>query len=330
MPVWNACETVAAAVKSIRSQSFEAWELIAVDDGSEDGTREWLDTLAVDKSRLRVVSLTHGGIARALNAGLAHCRAPYVARMDADDVSLPERLELQCQFLDEHPDVGLVGTCVAYGGDREQQQGYAEYVDWSNALVTEDAIRLNRFVESPFAHPSVMFRRSLIEEWGGYSEKEEPEDYELWLRWFSHEVKMAKLPQVLFQWNDLPGRLSRVASQYSVDAFFRCKARYLAQWFKDNEKCDVPLFVWGAGRVTRKRAEWLCDYGLTIAGYVDIDAKKVGQRLGGREVIACDDLPEAGKVFVLSYVSSRGARDKIEAYLIKRGYRAGCDYWLAA
>ena len=101
---------------------------------------------------------------------------------------------------------------------------------WTNGLLTHEEIALARFVESPLAHPSVMFRRSLVERWGGYAEGAFPEDYELWLRWLDAGVRMEKLADPLLIWNDSPTRLSRRDPRYAAEAFYRVKARYLARW----------------------------------------------------------------------------------------------------
>src|SRR6185436_16591977 len=108
----------------------------------------------------------------------------------------------------ENRPIGLVGCLVEFGGDRSASEGYALHVDWINALTTPDEIALNRFVESPLAHPSVMFRRELVEKHGGYRAGDFPEDYELWLRWMEAGARMGKVPRVLLTWQDGPGRLS--------------------------------------------------------------------------------------------------------------------------
>jgi hypothetical protein len=104
--------------------------------------------------------------------------------MDADDVSHPDRLSQQLRFLQEHPEVGVVGTQVKGFPSRTLGDGYRRYVAWLNALLTPEQIEREIFVESPLAHPSVLMRRSVVEVLGGYQAVEGPEDYDLWLRCF--------------------------------------------------------------------------------------------------------------------------------------------------
>ncbi len=330
LPVFNGATSISRAVESVRRQTFEEWELIVVDDGSTDGTVELLHSLAEVEPRLRVLTIAHAGLVAALNTGLAAARAPLIARLDADDEASPERLTEQVALLRARPELGLVGSLVEFGGDREAQAGYALHVDWINSLVTPEEIALNRFVESPFAHPSVMFRRSLLETHGGYRAGDFPEDYELWLRWLEAGVPMAKAPRVLLKWNDPPQRLSRVDPRYAAGAFYRCKAGFLVRWLARHVASSRPILVWGAGRPTRVRAEHLTAHGARIAGYIDIDPRKIGRKFGERSVIAPENVPPAEDCFVLGYVAKRGAREMAREHLRGRGLVEGRDFLMAA
>lgn len=331
LPAFNAVNTVARAVESIRAQTLGDWELLVVDDGSADGTRAVLDEFARRDARVRVIGRPHEGLVAALTAGLGMVRGEFVARMDADDVSHPERLAAQIEFLRARPGLGLTSCLVEFGGDRAASAGYALHVDWINSLVSADDIALNRFVESPFAHPSVMFRRELIARLGGYRAGGFPEDYELWLRWLDAGVRMEKLPRTLLTWNDPPTRLSRRDARYAPEAFFRMKAEWVARAV-ERVRSGRDVFVWGAGRPTRKRAGHLERHGVRIAGYIDVDARKATRAIGGTgaPVIAPADLPSPRERIVLGYVSSRGARDLIRGELESRGYVNGRDFLMCA
>lgn len=330
MPVRNGGRALLDAIASVRAQTCGEWELIVIDDGSTDTTRAVLQAAAESDRRIRVLSPGAVGIVTALNAGLAAARGPLVARMDADDVSHPERLADQVAFLraPENTGIGLVGCLVGFGGQVHAAAGFALHVAWLNSLSAPDEISRNRFVESPLAHPSVMFRRDLVRQFGGYRDGDFPEDYELWLRWLAAGVRMAKVPRVLLTWNDPPGRLSRTDPRYDPNAFYRLKAPWIAQAVSGAGR----VFVWGAGRHTRKRAAHLEQHGVQIAGYIDVDAKKISPALGGSglPVLAYTALPPPGEIVVLSYVSSRGARDFNRGQLLARGYVEGRDFLLCA
>ena len=339
LPVRNAVTTIARAIGSVRAQTQADWELVVVDDGSSDGTRKIVRELARTEARMRLIEQATAGVAAAANAGAAEARGEFIARMDADDVSHPERLAAQVAFLTarENRDIGVVGSLVEFGGDRAVSAGYALHVDWTNLLVTPAAIALNRFVEAPLVNPSVMFRRELVARHGGYRDGDFPEDYELWLRWLDAGVRMAKVPRVLLTWHDAPTRLTRTDARYGPEKFFRLKAEWIVRELARSAG-GRPVYVWGAGRHTRKRVAHLAAHGVAIAGYIDVDAKKTGRGLGGTgvPVIGVEALPApgqsagGGQVFVLSYVTTRGAREYNRARLLGSGYVEGRDFLMCA
>ncbi len=330
MPVRDAAATVNRAMDSIFAQTWTDWEAVVVDDGSSDETVELLADWAARDARVRVIwPESRPGLVGALNLGLSAARAPLIARMDADDVMHPERLARQVARMAAEPELGLVSCGVAFGGDAEAQAGYAAHVDWLNGVVTSEEIRLNRFVEAPLAHPSVMFRRELVSRHGGYADGPWPEDYEMWLRWLDAGVRMAKVPEVLLTWQDAPTRASRVDPRYTMEAFFEVKAKWIA---RELGRSGAGRSVWvaGAGRPTRKRAMRLEEHGVAVAGFVDVDPRKIGGSIEGRPVVGPEALPPAEEAVVLSYVANRGARDKVRAMLEAQGRAEGRDFWLCA
>jgi len=327
MPVRDAVETIARAVDSIIAQTFSDWELVAVDDGSCDGTAEFLQSMAGRDVGIRVITTPPHGIASALQTGCSACGGDWIARMDADDVMHPERLAAQLEFAAGHPRVDVISCLVGHGGNAV---GYAAHVAWLNSLVMPEEMSLRRFIEAPVAHPSVMFRKSLLEKHGGYRAGDFPEDYELWLRWLEAGVSFAKIPRELLTWNDPPGRLSRTDPRYSVGNFYQMKCGYLAGWLKTHVAREREIWLWGAGRITRRRFDTLEAHGIRIAGFVDVDPGKAGSHRDGRKVVMADDLPSRDEAFLVTGVGSRGAREKIHDALVRRGWREGVYFIHAA
>ena len=330
LPCYNAAATLPQAMESLLNQTREDFEVLAVDDGSTDETPRVLQRFAGADRRIKPLSLPHAGIAGALNTGLERARGRFIARMDADDASLPRRLEEQANFLEKHPGIGLVGCRVIYGGDREANRGYALYVDWQNELLESETIRANRFVESPFAHPSIMFRSELVPRLGGYRQGPFPEDYELLLRWMEHGVVMAKLHQKLLTWNDPPERLSRTDQRLSRWAFHAVKAPYLARWLRENNPFHPFVYIIGAGRQARRRVALLERQGIRVKAFIDSDPQKADRLVRGRPVLPSEKLPPPGEGFSLSYVGRRGDRESTLAYLHRRGCKPERDYLPAA
>lgn len=324
LPFRNAAPTIGACLASIRHQRFADYELIAVDDGSADESGAIVAAAAAADPRVRLLSPGRLGLVGALNYGLAAARAPLVARMDADDLMHPDRLGLQRAALDEQPELALIACRVALFPRRAVRAGYREYLRWQNSCLSPADVATNIYVESPFAHPSVMFRRDLVMGLGGYADGPFPEDYELWLRMHHAGLAMAKLPRVLLAWREGEGRASRNDPRYSREAFDVLRARYLAA--DPRLAQGRPLVYWGAGRRTRLRARHLIERGFAPSAWIDIDPKKIGHVVGGAPVHAPEWLADAPRPFVLVYVTNHGAYDFIAPILRGYGYRPGEDF----
>jgi glycosyltransferase involved in cell wall biosynthesis len=152
MPVHNGAEWLAEAIASVRAQDFGDFEFLIVDDGSDDGTAAMLSRFAADDGRIRLLHQAPQGIVAALNNAIAAARAPYLARLDADDRARPYRLGKQFAFMEAHPEIGLLGT-------------FAERIDAAGNIVgrlvpATDHAGLARVLgrTNPFIHSSVMMR----------------------------------------------------------------------------------------------------------------------------------------------------------------------------
>jgi len=325
LPFRDAGATLHDAVASIAAQTFTGHELLLIDNASVDHgpgiARAWADRDA----RIRVVHEPVAGIAHALNTGLAIARGRYIARMDADDTSHPERFAKQVAFLDAHPGIGVLGTRTVFATSVEKSSGMRWFTDWQNAIFSPDEHYVKRFVDAPLAHPSVLFRRELVERHGGYDTGPVPEDHELWLRWMDAGVRFAKLPEELLTWNDHPHRLSRTHPHYSVDAFFTTKAKWMAKWMERTLN-GRPVIIAGTSGLCRDRAGKLEAQGIAIAAFTDVKAREVP----GYAFVPHDALPPAGKAFIVSFISQRGTGDRIAGYLASRGLMEGEDFILAA
>ncbi len=318
MPVYNAAATLRHAVASVSRQSGDDWELVAVDDGSTDGSGELLAALSTTEPRLRVFHRPHEGLVAALNAGLAACRGAWLARFDADDLMHRDRLRRQRDAAFD----GVLGCGVAWFPRETLSEGFERYLDWLNGLVTHEAIVRDLFVESPFAHPSVMLPTALLREVGGYRDVGWPEDYDLWLRLWRHGARFAKLPQVLHYWRDHPSRLSRGGGPYRRAAFRECKMGHLRETFLSGAQ---EVVIWGSGEAGKVWSRLATRAGLTVVAHLDFADGPLGERIRGVEIHGPEKLVEFAAP-VLVTVGVFGRREATRQRLAELGRVDGRDY----
>ena len=207
LPVFNAQTYLRASIESILSQTFTNFELIIINDGSTDQSLEIIQSYTDE--RINLINQANAGLPISLNRAITIAKGQYLARQDADDISLPSRLAEQAAYLDEHPACALLGS-------------------WANILL--DNSPTNRALQHPhlngdialkllffncFVHSSVMIRKSALEKSGLYPEEPEkfpPEDYDLWLR-ISKDFEVANIPKALLQYRELPSSISRTKLQ---------------------------------------------------------------------------------------------------------------------
>jgi len=193
MSVYDGEAFVAEAVDSILAQTFQDFEFLIVDDGSTDRSARILADYAGHDPRIRVLRQQHRGLIASLNRGLNEARGVYIARMDADDVALPERLVLQVTFLDANPSVAALGGAIELIDERGQSIRIAHYP------TLPDDVRTEMIKGNQLAHPAVTMRADLVRSLGGYRPAfRHAEDYDLWLR-LDEKADIANLPQLLLR-----------------------------------------------------------------------------------------------------------------------------------
>lgn len=323
MPVRNEARFLPAALESIRRQTLHDWELVAVDDGSTDSTPAILQAASDSDPRVRILRTTRNGLVPALNAGLEACRSSLVARMDADDVSHPRRLELQHSLISGNPAIGLAASAFRHFPRTTLRLGMLSYEAWQNKLTSHEAILRDLFVESPFVHPSVMFRKDVVIRAGGYRDMGWAEDYDLWLRLAADGIRFARLPLPLLFWRERPERASRTMPEYAAAAFRSCKTHFLKQGFLNGAR-EVVLA--GAGSEGRAWSRALRAEGIRVASWIDVDPKKIGRTLHGAPVTDARHGVKPEGIRILATVGTRGARDQIRKWAESVGLVEGEDF----
>ncbi|HLA39858.1 MAG TPA: glycosyltransferase, partial [Candidatus Glassbacteria bacterium] len=225
MSVYNGERFLRESVESILRQSFGDFEFLIMEDGSTDSTAVILAEYAAKDRRIRVVKNEENiGLTRSLNHGLALARGKYVARQDADDLSLPERLARQVEFMEAHPDTVLLGTGMEVINEGGKTLGRRIPPADQRSLAAELLIKNNAF-----GHTSVMFRLAAVNELGGYDESFAfAQDYDLWWR-MSRKWKVAVLPEALVRWRASGSNISGTWRAEQLDCMYRISVKAVAE-----------------------------------------------------------------------------------------------------
>lgn len=209
LPVYNGAKTIRRAVESIIMQTYKNFEFIIINDGSKDGTPEILASL--DDKRIRILHQDNQGLVASINRGIKEATGKYIARMDADDVALPERLKKQVDFMKRNPSMAVLGTAVKVvyndGTERIRKRPF------DTAAIRENIVKI-----CPFSHSSVMIRKEVFDKVGLYDSSKDGskqllvEDYDLWVRILVAGYDMANLPDVLMLYYREPDSILRSRS----------------------------------------------------------------------------------------------------------------------
>lgn len=324
LPARNAAGTIGEALGGLCAQrGAPPFEIVCVDDGSTDATPALLAHAAERDPRIRVLRGEGRGLVRALNLGLSRCRAPLIARMDADDRVHPDRLRLQADLIAREPALGAVGSDVLLF-PWPLSPGLFRLQEWLTSLETPADLVRERFIDAPLVHPSLMLRRSALDAVSGYQDLGWPEDWDLLLRLIARGFGLGKVRRPLLYWRDSAGRLTRTGAAYSPDALRSLRAFHLAAGPLQGRPCEI----WGAGPTGKRLARALEAHGIAVRRFIDVAPGRVLAR--GAPVAPPEQLGPPGDALLLIAVGAAGARETIRAWLRPLGWQEGSDFLCAA
>jgi glycosyltransferase involved in cell wall biosynthesis len=248
MSVYNGEAYLAQALDSILSQSFSSFEFIVIDDASTDDTARILADYSGRDSRICVLSNQRNmGLAWSLNRGLEQANGRYVARMDADDISLPPRLEKQFSFMEEHPGVGVIGTAVEIIDAVGQVIGRRMYPP--DPIV----IRWRLAFENPLCHPTVMIRRDILQDAPYNSSLNTAQDYDLWCR-VGLLTRFANLPQPLLRFRKHGTNLTYTKGSEQRENSLHISRNYIQHFLNTLISDEVVNDLWERQQLSPNRA----------------------------------------------------------------------------
>jgi glycosyltransferase involved in cell wall biosynthesis len=326
LPVFDCERTLGAAIESIRRQREQRFECVIVEDGSRDGTAAIARAAAERDPRFRVIARAHAGLVESLNAGLAECRAPIVARMDGDDLMAARRLSATLALLDRQPELAGVGTHVRSFPRAALTPKRLAYERWLNGIQSPTDVLTEAFVECPIAHPTLTMRSAVLQALR-YRERGWPEDYDLVLRLLAAGHQLAVVPERLHHWRDTPARHSRTHPAFTIERFVACKAAFLAEGFL---RQSADFILWGYGSTGKELCRALAAHGKRPSRIVELHPGRIGQRIAGARVIEPAELARTPRAPLVVSVAGDEARRLIRAELARLAFVEQRDFVVAA
>jgi glycosyltransferase involved in cell wall biosynthesis len=323
LPVRNGGQFLGEAVDSILSQTFKNLELILIDDHSTDDAIESLDK---SDSRLQIINCRGHGVVEAFNTGFEAASGEFIARMDADDISLPDRIQKQLDYLEQHPRVDISGCRVEIFSEAGIQGGLERYQGWLNSVCDPEQVHLQIFVESPLPNPSLMFRHTALRQLRGYRNNHWPEDYDLLLRADAARMQMGKPEPVLLRWREHESRLTHTDSLYDRNNFMQAKSHFLVH----HRLQGRPVIIWGAGPTGRLMFDLINGEGGEIEGFIEVHPRRIGGQKRGLPVWPIEKAKDLGPAMLLVAVGAAGAREEIARYLSDCQKTEGTDFLFVA
>ncbi|MEO1487644.1 MAG: glycosyltransferase family 2 protein, partial [Bacteroidota bacterium] len=236
MPFRNTAEFLPECLESILQQSYSNWELIAINDRSEDNSLDILKTYALEDSRIRVYQNGGHGILPALQTGYEKVQGAFITRMDSDDVMVTDRLQWMVSELQQRGTGYLAVGQVKYFSHRGISDGYRKYETWLNEMTAKGTNYQEIYKECVVPSPCWMTHRSDFEKCGGFSHNRYPEDYDLTFRFYQYGLKVIPCDQVLLRWRDYDSRTSRTSEHYAQNYFLDIKMHYFLKLHFDKRK----------------------------------------------------------------------------------------------
>jgi glycosyltransferase involved in cell wall biosynthesis len=320
MPVKNAGPYLKGCLDSIVAQTNTDWELVAVNDGSSDGSETVLMEYAREHTNIKVVNSDGVGIVSALQKAYRLSSGGMIHRMDADDLMPLDKLKLMSEAMEKGAVV--TGKVTYFCEEREVGEGFQKYTAWLNGLMEEGDFWRDVYRECPVPSSAWLMYRSDFERVGGFDSELMPEDYDLAFRILKHKLKIIRLNEVVHHWRDSETRVSRNEEQYFPNAYLPLKVHYFLELHRDRTKTAV---LWGAGKKGKLVAKELLERNVAFT-WITNNEKKIGKDIYG-VVLKSDNVQDFSGVQVIVALSSPEEKVEVQTRLSDERLVNNQDYF---
>lgn len=323
MPVRNTALFLEECLDSILAQSYLHWELIAVEDHSEDNSWAILQDYAAKDTRIKVFQNTGKGIIQALRMAYEHSSGTYITRMDSDDIMPPQKLTVLQANLSQAKQGHLATGLVQYFSDKALGNGYLRYAEWLNTLSKKGTNFKEIYKECVIPSPCWMIHRTDLDAAAAFRPDRYPEDYDLCFRFYEQGLICLPSDVVLHYWRDSEGRTSRHDPNYADNNFLDIKLHYFIRLDYQTER---PLVLWGAGKKGKKLAlllqkanipfHWICN-----------NEQKIGKDIYDLRLYSIAHLEDLIRPQIIIAIAQPEAQRQLKERFKKQKLEANNDYF---
>ena len=323
MPVKNTAQFLEQCLNSIINQSYQNWELLAVDDGSTDNSLSILETYAKNDIRVKPFKNNGNGIIDALRLAYDNSSGKLISRMDSDDIMTLDKLTIMSTSLIEKGEGYLAVGLVKYFSETNLGEGFKNYEQWLNGLTIKGINFSEIYKECVIPSPCWMVFRNDFEKCDALRPNIYPEDYDLTFRFFINRLRPIPCNTVLHYWRDYATRTSRTDENYADNTFITIKAEYFIKQDYDSSK---NLVVWGAGRKGKSLAKILIEKKIEFQWICD-NPKKIGKHIYDKEILGFSELANIENTQSIVTISNQTAKVEIDAHFKKLKQESMKDYF---
>ncbi|MEM8846250.1 MAG: glycosyltransferase [Bacteroidota bacterium] len=323
IPFKNTENYLPECLDSILAQTYSNWELVAVDDSSQDSSFNILTQYAKQDSRIQVLKNKGAGIIPALQTAYSKSKGEFITRMDSDDIMLPKRLKVMVESLQKNGEGHLAVGQVEYFSEHGVGDGYQKYEAWLNQLTKTGANFTDIYKECVVPSPCWMTFRTDFEASSAFNSNRYPEDYDLAFRFYETGLKVIPCTQVLHKWRDYSSRASRTSEHYAQNYFLDIKLHYFLKLDYQNHR---PLVVWGAGNKGKSIAKKLIQKNIDFIWLCD-NPRKIGTKIYGQSLYHFSKLQTLVNPQSLITVANQNEQIKIKSFLAEIEHKSVMDYF---
>ena len=323
MPVKNAGQYLEECLQSIINQTELNWELIAVNDHSSDNTEAILSQFAELDNRISFLDNDGNGIIDALKLAYSKSKGELITRMDADDIMMPQKLEVLKSNLLKLGEGYLATGLVKYFSDGILGDGYRYYQDWLNGMTLMGDNYMEIYKECVIPSPCWMLYREDFEACGGFNRDTYPEDYDLVFRFYESRLKVIPCDKVLHQWRDYANRSSRTSEHYADNTFLQLKCHYFLKLDHDKSR---PLIIWGAGKKAKEVIKNFKSNGIQL-NWMCNNPNKIGKKIYNLLILEDKDFSQYKNPQIIVTIANRDQQNGIKKRLQDQHLKPLEDYF---